>query len=371
MKNKNILLIIFSLLLVVSSCSKDKAERDNPLDPGGTNFDGWQTPALSGPQEGSRYTLTWSDVGADSYVVEESTTASFTDPTAFTISGTTKTFCHYDEGIKYYYRVKNSENSTQGGWSNTHTVQINDPFAYYDIDMVTIDGGTFKIGDLNNTGASDERPAQEVAIDMFKVSETEISQELYETVIGENPSTEKGGSLPVTDISWYDAALFCNRLSELLGLDTCYNEDYWTCDFTKNGIRLPTEAEWEFACRAGTKTLYHSGDSETELKTEAWYYANSGNKLHEIARKAANAWDLYDMHGNVSEWCNDWYRDTTYSAILGSNPTGPGNGTYRSLRGGSFRDIAKNCRAADRSAYVPDYSNDNIGFRIVWKAVEE
>ncbi len=154
---------------------------------------------------------------------------------------------------------------------------------------------------------------------------------------------------PVVRVSWYQASAFCLWLSSLPGLE---------------GVRLPTEAEWEYACRAGTSTPYWSGAEEARLGRVAWYYANSGRRTHRVGGKPANAWGLYDMHGNVDEWCEDWHG--AYEAEPVSDPAGPARGSSRVIRGGSWYANARNLRAAyrDRGWDYPGNRRSHLGLRL-------
>ncbi|HUU28172.1 MAG TPA: SUMF1/EgtB/PvdO family nonheme iron enzyme [archaeon] len=229
--------------------------------------------------------------------------------------------------------------------------------------MVAVPGGSFQMG--SETGESSERPVHAVALDAFWISVTEVTQRQYKAVLGERPSNFTGNdSLPVEGVSWFDAVTFCNTLSSLAGLEPCYDLETWKCDFTKNGFRLPTEAEWEYACRAGTGTRYYTGDEESDLERTGWYAGNSGESTYPVGQKEANGWGLYDMHGNVFEWCNDWWFED-YSSSGQVNPAGPAAGTYRVLRGGCWYVEAEYCRAAARTNSGPSTKSDFIGFRVV------
>ena len=233
--------------------------------------------------------------------------------------------------------------------------------------IVLIPGGTFKMGDIQGKGDNNERPVHDVSLSSFKMSIYEITQGLYQSVMGSNPSYLKlyGDNYPVDKVSWYDAVKFCNKLSDKSGFGRCYDESTWECNFSKNGFRLPTEAEWEYACRAGTETKYYTGNSVSELGSAGWYGSNSGHKIHPIGQKEANNFGLYDMHGNVWEWCNDWYGKDYYSSSPSTNPTGPTSGFHRVMRGGSWRNTAEGCRLAVRSRLYPVSQYNFLGFRVV------
>jgi formylglycine-generating enzyme required for sulfatase activity len=235
------------------------------------------------------------------------------------------------------------------------------PGAHFIPPMVDIPAGSFQMG---STDTSDEQPVHTVAISAFRMSVTEINQGQYKAIMGVNPSGFKGDdNLPVEQVSWFDAIKFCNAVSDSGGLNRCYDETTGVCDFTKNGIRLPTEAEWEFACRAGTITKYYSGDSVANLNTSGWYLDNSGNKTHPVAKRSPNAWGLYDMNGNVWEWCNDWAG--TYSSASVTNPTGPQGGNLHVIRGGGWNSPDFSSTSAYRNYAGAANTLNFIGFRVV------
>jgi hypothetical protein len=156
----------------------------------------------------------------------------------------------------------------------------------------------------------------------------------------------------VEQVSWDDAVEFCRRLSELPGEKAA-----------KRRYGLPTEAQWEHACRAGTTTRWYSGDDEARLGDVAWFNKNAGGQTHPVGQKRANAWGLYDMHGNVWEWCQDWYNAYYYKESPMDDPAGPPGGSIRVKRGGSWIDPARNCRSARRGSNEPGYRDNNLGFR--------
>ncbi len=215
-------------------------------------------------------------------------------------------------------------------------------------ELMLLPGGSFRMGspaDEPKRG-DNEGPQHEVTVSPFFLCRTEITQENWQAVMGENPSNCDSGcdKLPVHSISWLDAVDFMNRLTELENtayasdkqMSLCYEiwgeEVSW--DRSCTGYRLPTEAEWEYAARAGTVTAYSFGNDASELGEYAWHAGNSDNRVHEVGTKRANPWGLYDMHGNVWEWVWDWY--DRYGAQAATDLTGPGDGSTRILRGGSF-----------------------------------
>ncbi len=230
-----------------------------------------------------------------------------------------------------------------------------------DIKMISVPVGNFQMGSENSR---DEKPMHTIALDGFEMSSTEITQEIYRILMGETPSGFKGDdNLPVEKVNWFDAVKFCNQLSVTEGLEPCYNLKTWKCVFTNNGYRLPTEAEWEYACRAGTETDYHTGDGESSLFNAGWYKKSSDSKTHPVKQMEPNTWGLYDMHGNVWEWCNDYYGK--YSSISSRNPEGAQSGKYRVIRGGSYKSKKSDCRTANRQYMSPNARLKDIGFRVV------
>ena len=232
-------------------------------------------------------------------------------------------------------------------------------------EMVLIPSGSFTMGD--GAGRPDEVPHQ-VSVNSFYIDKFLVTQELYEKVMGVNPSKRKGKTNPVERTQWTDAVRFCNKCSELDGLTPCYDLNTWQCNFEADGYRLPTEAEWEYACRAGGQNKYCFGDSMGDLARYAWFKANSQGAPHPVGQKQPNAWGLFDMHGNVWQWCNDFYGESYYSESPKENPRGPAAGKMRVLRGGAWDSDADKCRAAYRFKEFPVYSDacfgaDSYGFR--------
>jgi formylglycine-generating enzyme required for sulfatase activity len=231
--------------------------------------------------------------------------------------------------------------------------------------MVLVPGGSFMMGD--HDGRPDEKP-HTVSVSSFYIDKYLVTQELYEKIMGVNPSKRKAGNNPVERTQWTDAVRFCNKCSELEGLTQSYDVNTWTCSFNADGYRLPTEAEWEYACRAGSDGKYCFGDAESELPGYAWFKPHSQGKPQPVGQKLPNRWGLFDMYGNVWEWCNDYYSATYYQESPGENPKGPSAGTKRVLRGGAWDCTADKCRAACRSSEFPVYSDacfgaDSYGFR--------
>lgn len=213
------------------------------------------------------------------------------------------------------------------------------------MEFMYIPAGDFQMGSTNGSG--DEKPVHKVTISQgFFMGRTEVTQEQYEKVMGNNPSNFKGcPKCPVEQVSWDDAQSFVAKLN-------AQNDGF--------KYRLPTEAEWEYAARSGT-----TGDYAGNLDAMAWYGANSGNKTHEVGTKQANAWGLFDMHGNVWEWCQDWYGDSYYANSPSVNPTGATSGSYRVYRGGGWSGDAVDLRSAARDYGSPSLRGSLLGFRVV------
>ena len=214
--------------------------------------------------------------------------------------------------------------------------------------MVAVEGGTFWMGGDGSEATSCEKPVHKVKLDSFYLGETEVTQALWRAVMGLHPSDFKGDNLPVDNVSYIDIVEdFIPKLNRLTG----------------KMFRLPTEAEWEYAARGGKKNngyKYSGGNSIDEV---AWYWDNSGGKTHIVKTKLANELGLYDMSGNVWEWCGDFFGD--YSDSAQSNPRGGGVGFNRVLRGGSWYSRARDCRVSYRYIKYSDIRDDNIGFRLV------
>lgn len=240
-------------------------------------------------------------------------------------------------------------------------------------EMVLIPAGSFLMG--SDDGEPDEAPPHEVSLAAFWIDRTEVTQEQYGRLVLGNPSHFKGPDRPVEQVSWADAALYCNARSRSEGLQPCYDEETAECDFQASGYRLPTEAEWEYACRAGADMPYAFGADPQQLGHHAWFGNNAGQKTQPVAGKKPNPWGLYDMHGNVAEWCNDVYDGEYYRNSPKDNPRGPADGDKYVLRGGAWNSHAARCRAAARVGEDPGFQDacfarDAIGFRCVRRAGE-
>ncbi len=232
-------------------------------------------------------------------------------------------------------------------------------------EMVSVEGGTFEMG--SNDRDSDEKPPHQVTVGSFQIGKYEVTQELWESIMGGSPSNFKGGSKPVESVSWYDAVEFCNKLSEKEGFQKAYsgNGENISCNFAANGYRLPTEAEWEYAARGGNKSKDYTYSGSNIIDEVAWYTKNSGSSTRASGNKKPNELGIYDMSGNVWEWCWDWYKGNYYSSSAHTDPRGPNSGSDRVKRGGNCGSSADFCRVAIRYFYTPGYRNSDLGFRIV------
>jgi formylglycine-generating enzyme required for sulfatase activity len=237
--------------------------------------------------------------------------------------------------------------------------------------LVRIEPGEFMMGssDADKDAQGDEKPLHRVRITRpFYLGKHEVTQAEYKSVMGENPSSFKGSDRnPVEQVFWLDAARFCNQLSEREGLKPFYEisgEAVKVPDWNGPGYRLPTEAEWEYACRAGTSTRFCFGDDEASLGEYAWFNGNASKETHEVGQKRANGFGLHDMHGNVWEWCGDWYSADYYKESPVNDPRGPSQATGRVVRGGSWYYGPDLVRSADRDWDPPDFRGYILGFRV-------
>lgn len=231
--------------------------------------------------------------------------------------------------------------------------------------LAAVKGGTFRMG--TDEHWSNEEPVHEVTIDNFYIGKFEVTQQEWTAVMGNNPSIFKGENMPVDMVSWYDAVEYCNKKSEKEGLQPCYRGDGSDirCDFEAGGYRLPTDAEWEYACRGGLKSNNYRYSGSNNPEEIGWYRNNSWRKHHPGGQKKPNELGIYDMSGNVAEWCWDRYDGAYYQQSPLKNPTGPPGGENRLYRGGHVCDPQEWLRYWTRFSSPPLYKYFNLGFRVV------
>ncbi len=239
--------------------------------------------------------------------------------------------------------------------------------------MVALPGGAFTMG--NATGQPNEQPPHEVTIGAFAIDTTEVTQAQFAKLELPNPSNFKGEDHPVDQVRWNEAAEFCNERSIAAGLEPCYDLANFTCNFSANGYRLPTEAEWEYAARAGSTGDYYFSGGSAKLPSNACYGGNSGKRTDAVGSKRANAFGLFDMLGNVAEWCNDTYQEDYYATSPAADPLGPDEGPKRVLRGGSWKSAAEECRVTvrqfdDSGIHDACFARNYVGFRCVRRLSE-
>jgi len=245
---------------------------------------------------------------------------------------------------------------------SSHTENLNG----VDFEMIKVQGGTFwmgahskkkggifnKVPDENIPNYDEdayyyESPVHQVTLSDFAIGKYPVTQAQWEAVMGSNPSNFKGGNLPVENVSWDNCQEFIRKLNSKTG----------------KTFRLPTEAEWEYAARGGNKSNGYKYSGSNSIDNVAWYDGNSGSKTHTVGSKSPNELGIYDMSGNVWEWCSDWFG--SYSNGSQTNPTGPSSGSYRVLRGGGWNGDARSCRVALRCSSSPFISLSSFGFRLI------
>jgi formylglycine-generating enzyme required for sulfatase activity len=247
------------------------------------------------------------------------------------------------------------------------------------VEMVYLPGGEFLMG--SDHDSPDESPAHKVQVSPFLMDKFEVTHEMFVKVQLPDPSHwQDSPKKPVERVRWHDAKQYCNERSRLEGLKPCYNEKTmdWDCDYSADGYRLPTEAEWEYAARAGTVGPYDFGQPD-KLRQYAWFADNSDQKTHAVGEKKPNPWGLYDLYGNVSEWCEDVYSATYYKESPVVDPHGPANSgkdVKRVIRGGSWQSSPDACRTTARQGEKTGdsdacFSTDFCGFRCVRRATAE
>lgn len=249
-------------------------------------------------------------------------------------------------GLMYYAGLSLKQAGHDRNWPQTESIDLGNGIQ---MEFVLLNPGSFTMGSSLYAGEGDEAPEHRVAITApFYLGKYEVTQQQWESLMGNNPSRFKGERHPVDSVSWDDAQRFLFKLQEKTG----------------RKLTLPTEAQWEFAARAGTSTPWSFGSDEAKLGDYAWYGENSGDATHPVGEKKPNAWGLYDMYGNVQEWCLDWYA-APYPQGEVADPQGPRSGDSRVLRGGAWGDDFTMVRSAYRNAAGADARTPGIGFRVV------
>ena len=257
---------------------------------------------------------------------------------------------YHASGTKYYETTINVS-QTKDIQEVEDSKDFTETIKGLNLQMVYVEGRTFTMGATPEQGSyvdDDEKPAHKVTLSSYYIGKYEVTQAQWRAIMGKNPSRFTGDNNPVEIVTWYEAQEFCKKLSQLTG----------------KKYRLPTEAEWEYAARGGKKSKGYKYSGSNTIGDVAWYYENSGSKTHPVGQKQPNELGIYDMSGNVKEWCSDWYSSSYYSSSPQTNPTGPTNGTYRELRGGAWGAISSACRVADRTN-LPIHSGSDIGLRVV------
>ena len=236
--------------------------------------------------------------------------------------------------------------SKSGDLKNLGDIIDGDKTTIDNMKIVFVKGGMFAMGDIWGDGESDEKPVHNVTVSDFYIGKYEVTQAQWQEIMGSNPSyfDYNSDKHPVDNVSWEDVQEFITKLNQKTG----------------KKYRLPTEAEWEYAARGGYNYKYSGSDTLTDV---AWYYDNSGQKTHPVGQKRPNKLGIYDMSGNVYEWCQDWYG--SYSSASQTNPTGPNSGSYRVLRGGSWNSSTENCRVSKRNSNPQSGRYYGGGFRLV------
>ena len=237
-------------------------------------------------------------------------------------------------------------------------IQVNDTLSQKQIrvfskmleNMIFVDGGTFIMGTENNDYRQnqDNTPAHLVEIEPFFICRYEVTQDEWELVTGSNPSEFQGANLPVENISWEDCQVFINKLNDMTGMD----------------FRLPSEAEWEYAAQGGKYSLHYNYAGSEYPKSVAWYADNSKAKTHQVGKKRPNELGIYDMSGNVSEWCRDYYEFSFYQHSPSLNPTGPEKGQNKVVRGGAWMMNENYINIKYRAVYPTNEKNSSIGLRL-------
>ena len=258
-----------------------------------------------------------------------------------------------DLNCSNYSRLAEEKRRIEGQQSSSNTGQTLTITANgVTFTMVAVQGGTFTMGATSEQGSDafdTEKPAHRVTLSDYYIGQTEVTQALWQAVMGSNPSNWKGDNLPVEEVSWNDCQQFITKLNQLTG----------------KKFRLPTEAEWEYAARGGNKSRGYKYAGSNDIGSVAWYDGNSGSKTHPVGQKQANELGIYDMAGNVYEWCQDWSDKEYYSKSPSTNPCNNTSASGRVFRGGNgWSSRAGGCRVSYRNYRDPDFRDDGLGLRL-------
>ncbi|MCK9210237.1 MAG: SUMF1/EgtB/PvdO family nonheme iron enzyme [Ignavibacteriaceae bacterium] len=361
--NRILLLLIMFLLLVNYGCKKG----DNP-----SNASTPTLPTLVSPINNSinillKPTLIWNrSEGATSYNLQVSLQSNFTSyvQSYFDITTASQSLTILLPNTTYYWRVNATNGKNVSGWSNPFVFTTGtDSIVQLNFEWISVEGSSFSMG--SESGDPDEKPAHNVSLNSFSISKYEVTFNQYDLfceATGRTKPNDNGwgrGNKPVTNVSWNEANDFCQ----------------WVTNQTGKTVRLPTEAEWEFAAKGGKLSngfLYSGGDSLNEI---SWNFSNSVGQTHTVGAKKGNELGVFDMSGNVWEWCLDWFDENYYGVASNLNPKGPTNGSQKVIRGGSWTSftvpqgegeiVVNGCRVTDRSNSAPSVKSADFGFRCV------
>jgi len=350
-----------ALLIGDIALADDSSIFDSSLSSGST----LTAPILTVTTSGTKVSLSWTSVaGATGYILCFAPYP-YTGPESIVnipMGTQTSITATLSEGAAFYVAIQAYNGSQSSGYSNIEHFTIRSESYTNSIGMtfILLPTGTFMMGspsDEPSRNKHNENQHQVILTQPFYMQLTEVTQAQWEAVMGSNPSYFSGcPTCPVEHVTWYDVQTFI-RYMNARGEGT-YN--------------LPTEAQWEYAARAGSTTAFYNGGFtpdvsgyDPNLDVIGWYRYNSGYETHPVAQKTPNVWGLYDMSGNVWEWCRDWYSDSYYDLGTMIDPTGPSSGLYRVVRGGSLGEFPSCCRSAYRNGFIPDVENGGTGFRLM------
>lgn len=356
---RNWLLLLLALGLLWACDNRDADEDDNPVGPLAAPSN-----LILTPLSGTTIQLTWNDnsTAEQGFVIDRRTDNSSWHNVFARVDGSVSTAMSYTDslvqfGHLYTYRVYAYDSLDTSKYITRATSPLRPGY-------VMVAGGSFSMGSAY--GDASALPEHTVTLSTFAICDHEVTQAEYDSLMNSNPADFSYRNHPVERVTWYNAIAYCNELSEADGLDPVYtiNGNTVSCDWSADGYRLPTEAEWEYAARGGNRSgnyLFSGSNQDTQV---GWFYSNSGHVTNTVKQKPANELGLYDMSGNVDEWCWDWFNSTYYSNSPSSNPHGPVAGSYRIRRGGSWRDEDP-VYTVSRSGFYPSNRSNTIGFRPV------